>query len=72
MVVVSRTNDNYHFHGVLTDLVRRTFATLTDIDANICELAAIVWAIAWLIATRPAARAIIQSDSLLAIGAATA
>eukprot|EP00972_Heterocapsa_arctica_P064861 9573554-Heterocapsa_arctica.AAC.1 len=72
MVVVSRTDDSYRFHGVLADLVRRTFPTLTDIDANICELAAIAWAIAWLIAARPAARAVIQSDSLLAIGAATA
>jgi ribonuclease HI len=72
MVVVSRTGDSYHFHGVLADIVRRTFPEIPDVDANVCELAAIAWAIAWLIAARPAARAIIQSDSLLAIGAAAA
>ena len=72
IVVVSRVGYVYHFHGVLADQMRRTFPSLEDeIDPNICELGAMAWALAWLIAAKPAPRAVIEADSLLALGAAT-
>ena len=71
VVVLYCYGEEYHYRGALHHKVEETLdVPMGDIDNNVCEAAAMVWALAWIIAADVSCDVTIESDSTLAMGAA--